>query len=113
MILLLCNRENVNILILHAADDDTKRRNDGIQKRHVSTYYRGGGKNVQKASYLWVGDPSSRGKFMLRLERPSRPPLRPIDALELFMISRLECRSSKDWGFGSSLLRPPVTEAGA
>ena len=40
MILLLCNRENVNILILHAAaDDDTKRRNDGIQKRHVSTYY--------------------------------------------------------------------------
>merc|ERR1719323_145456 len=50
---------------------------------------------------------------MLRLERPSRPPLRPIDALELFMISRLECRSSKDWGFGSSLLRPPVTEAGA
>ena len=40
MILLLCNRENVNILILHAAAaDDTMRRNDGIQKRHVSTYY--------------------------------------------------------------------------
>ena len=55
---------------------------------------------------LWVGEPSTRGKFMLRLDRPRRPPLSPIEALEVFMNSRLECRSSKDWGLGSSRLRP-------
>lgn len=43
---------------------------------------------------------------MLRLDRPRRPPLRPIEALEVFMNSRFECRSSKDWGLGSSRLRP-------
>ena len=54
---------------------------------------------------LWVGEPSTRGKFMLRLDRPRRPP-RPTEALELFMNSRLECRSSRDCGLGSSRFRP-------
>lgn len=44
---------------------------------------------------LWVGEPSNRGKFMLRLERPTRPP-KPSEALDEFMTSRLEWRSSKD-----------------
>ena len=42
---------------------------------------------------------------MLRLERPTRPP-NPCEAFDVFIISRLEWRSSRDWGLGSSRLRP-------
>jgi hypothetical protein len=49
-------------------------------------------------SSLCVGEPSSRGKFMLRDDRPHSP----SPALLAFITSRFEWRSSSEAGFGSS-----------